>query len=242
MKRADQFLAEHGFAASRSEAQAAIRAGLVRVDGDVLAKPSKTISEGAIIEYQKPHPFVSRGGVKLAAALEQFSLSSEGRVALDIGASTGGFTEVLLAGGAEKVFAIDVGHAQMNPILAKDRRITVRDGVNARDLTETHVPEAPQAITADVSFIGLKLVLPPALAMAASGAWLVALVKPQFEVGRDWIGKGGIVRDGEAQDKALREITAWIGSQKGWSVLGTMESPIQGGDGNKEFLIAAQKA
>ena len=242
MTRADQFLVEQGFAASRSEAQAAIRAGLVRVDGAVLDKPSRTVAEGAAIAYRKPHPFVSRGGVKLAAALEQFSLSPDGRVALDIGASTGGFTDVLLAGGAEKVFAIDVGHAQMNPGLARDRRIIVRDGVNARDLTEQHVPQPPQAITADVSFIGLKLVLPPALAMAAGGAWLVALVKPQFEVGRDWIGKGGIVRDDEAQDAALKDIVSWLGGQKGWSVLGTMESPIQGGDGNKEFLIAAEKA
>jgi 23S rRNA (cytidine1920-2'-O)/16S rRNA (cytidine1409-2'-O)-methyltransferase len=242
MTRADQFLVEQGFAASRSEAQAAIRAGLVRIDGDVLAKPSKPMTAGAKIEYQKPHPYVSRGGIKLAAALEKFALSPEGRVALDIGASTGGFTEVLLGGGATKVYAIDVGHAQMNPALARDRRVAARDGVNARDLTEQHVPHAPGAITADVSFIGLKLVLPPALAMAASGAWLVALVKPQFEVGRDWIGKGGIVRDGEAQDAALRDIESWLGNQKGWSVLGTMESPIQGGDGNKEFLIAAQKA
>ena len=242
MTRADQFLVEQGFAASRTEAQAAIRAGLVRINGDVLAKPSKPMTAGATIEYQKPHPYVSRGGIKLAAALEQFKLSPEGRVALDIGASTVGFTEVLLAGGAVKVYAIDVGHAQMNPALARDRRVTARDGINARDLNESHVPQAPQAITADVSFIGLKLVLPPALTMAASGAWLVALVKPQFEVGRDWIGKGGIVRDGEAQDAALRDIESWLGGQKGWTVLGTMESPIQGGDGNKEFLIAAQKA
>src|ERR1700679_1555865 len=139
MKRADQFLVEQGFAVSRSEAQAAIRAGLVRVNGDVLAKPSKTIIEGAEIEYQKPHPFVSRGGVKLAAALEQFALSPEGRIALDIGASTGGFTDVLLAGGAAKVYAIDVGHGQMNSALARDRRVILREGVNARDLTDQHV-------------------------------------------------------------------------------------------------------
>jgi 23S rRNA (cytidine1920-2'-O)/16S rRNA (cytidine1409-2'-O)-methyltransferase len=242
MKRADQFLVEHGHAASRSEAQAAIRAGLVQVDGAVLDKPSRAVADGAAILYRKPHPFVSRGGLKLAAALEKFSLSPEGRIALDIGASTGGFTEVLLAGGAARVYAVDVGHGQMNPALARDRRVIACEGVNARDLTEQHVPQPPQAITADVSFIGLKLVLPPALAMAAGGAWLVALVKPQFEVGRNGVGKGGIVRDAEAQDAALRDIAAWLGSQKGWSVLGTMESPIQGGDGNKEFLIAAEKA
>jgi len=242
MTRADQFLVEQGFAASRSEAQAAIRAGLVRIDGNVLGKPSKPVAADANIEYRKPHPFVSRGGVKLAAALEHFALSPEGRVALDIGASTGGFTEVLLGGGASKIYAIDVGHAQMNAALARDRRVTVRDGVNARDLTEQHVPQVPEAITVDVSFIGLKLVRPPVLEMAASGAWLVALVKPQFEVGRDWVGKGGIVRDTEAREEALRDIAGWLGSQKGWTVLGSMESPIQGGDGNKEFFVAAQKA
>jgi 23S rRNA (cytidine1920-2'-O)/16S rRNA (cytidine1409-2'-O)-methyltransferase len=242
MKRADQFLVEKGHAASRSEAQAAIRAGLVKVDGQVLAKPSKNITDGVAIEYSKPHPYVSRGGVKLAAALDHFDLSPEGLVCLDIGASTGGFTEVLLAGGATRVYAVDVGHGQMHSRISRDPRVTVRDGVNARDLSPARVPEAPQAIVADVSFIGLKLALPPALDMAAPGAWLVALIKPQFEVGRVWIGKGGVVRDAEMQKEAVADIKQFIASQSRWSVIGHIESPIQGGDGNREFLIAAQKA
>jgi 23S rRNA (cytidine1920-2'-O)/16S rRNA (cytidine1409-2'-O)-methyltransferase len=242
MKRADQFLVEKGHAASRSEAQAAIRAGLVKVDGQVLEKPSKTLADGVAIEYQRPHPFVSRGGVKLAAALDHFQLSPEDRVCLDIGASTGGFSEVLLMGGAAKVYAVDVGHGQMHPRLKRDPRLVSKEGVNARDLTSVHVPQAPSAITADVSFIGLQLALPPALGMAAPGAWLVALVKPQFEAGRQWVGKGGIVRELEAQMQALNDIKGFIGGQSRWTVLGSIESPILGGEGNKEFLIAAQKS
>jgi 23S rRNA (cytidine1920-2'-O)/16S rRNA (cytidine1409-2'-O)-methyltransferase len=242
MRRADQFLVEMGHAASRSEAQAAIRMGLVKVDGEVLEKASRTLTEDAAIEYSKPHPFVSRGGVKLAAALDHFQLSSEDRVCLDIGASTGGFTEVLLMGGASRVYAIDVGHGQMHPRISRDRRVVAKDGVNARDLSRVHIPEPPGAITADVSFIGLSLALPPALDLAAPGAWLVALVKPQFEVGRAWVGKGGIVRDLEAQKEALSTIKSFIAGQSRWTVIGHIESPILGGEGNKEFLIAAQKA
>jgi 23S rRNA (cytidine1920-2'-O)/16S rRNA (cytidine1409-2'-O)-methyltransferase len=239
--RADIFLVEHGYAATRSEAQAAIKAGLVRANGEAIAKPSQSMNENANIEYAKPHPYVSRGGLKLAAALEKFALSPEDRICLDIGASTGGFTEVLLAGGASKVYAVDVGHGQLHGTLARDRRVVSREGVNARDLSSVQIPEAPNAIVADVSFIGLKLALPPALEMAAPGAWLVALVKPQFEVGRFAIGKGGIVRDARAHQAALDDIAAWIAA-KGWTVLGTMESPIPGGDGNREFLLAAAKS
>ena len=242
MKRADQLLVEKGHAASRTEAQAAIRAGLVRVDGEVLAKPSRNIEDSAAIEYAKPHPFVSRGGIKLAAALDHFELSPEGLVCLDIGASTGGFTEVLLAGGAAQVYAVDVGHGQMHARIQRDPRVVRRDGVNARDLSITHVPQAPGAVVADVSFIGLKLALPPALDMAASGAWLVALVKPQFEVGRLWVGKGGVVRDAGMRAAAVADIKQFIAGQPRWSVIGHIESPIQGGEGNREFLIAAQKA
>jgi 23S rRNA (cytidine1920-2'-O)/16S rRNA (cytidine1409-2'-O)-methyltransferase len=242
MKRADQILVEKGHAESRSEAQSAIRAGLVKVDGELVDKPSRGIAEGAVIQYAKPHPYVSRGGIKLAAALDHFDLSPEGRVCLDLGASTGGFSEVLLAGGARRVYAVDVGHGQMHPRLRRDARIVLRDGVNARDLSALHVPERPEAVVADVSFIGLKLALPPALDMAISGAWLVALVKPQFEVGRIKLGKGGIVKDIEAQLAALAEIKHFISGQSRWAVLGHIESPILGGEGNKEFLIAAQKA
>lgn len=242
MKRADIFLVETGYAASRSEAQAAIKAGLVKVDGEVLDKPSRHVAPGAAVAYQKPHPFVSRGALKLAAALDRFRLSPDGRVALDIGASTGGFTEVLLAGGARKVYAIDVGHDQLHARLRRDPRVVAKDGLNARDLTAAEVPEAAGAIVADVSFIGLKLVLLPALALAAKEAWLVALVKPQFEVGRAGVGKGGIVRNEAARQAAVEEIVAFLTQQSGWTVLGTMDSPIAGGDGNREFLVAAQKS
>jgi 23S rRNA (cytidine1920-2'-O)/16S rRNA (cytidine1409-2'-O)-methyltransferase len=242
MKRADQFLVEKGHAASRTEAQAAIRAGLVKVDGEVLAKPSKAIQDSCAIEYATPHPFVSRGGVKLAAALDHFELSPAALICLDIGASTGGFTDVLLAGGAARVYAIDVGHGQMHARLQRDPRVIRRDGVNARELSLAHVSEAPQALVADVSFIGLKLALPPALDMAAPGAWAVLLVKPQFEVGRFGVGKGGVVRDAELQVAAVADIKQFIAGQSRWKVIGHIESPIQGGNGNREFLIAAQKA
>ena len=237
MKRADLLLAEKGHAASRSEAQAAIRAGLVKVNGEVLTKPSKSIADDAAIEYQKPHPFVSRGGIKLAAALDHFQFSPEGLACLDIGASTGGFTDVLLAGGAVRVYALDVGHGQLHSRLRRDPRVIVRDGVNARDLSITHVPDAIQAIVVDVSFIGLKLVLPPALELAAPGAWLVALVKPQFEVGRLWVGKGGIVRDPELHRAACERVVKTV-TELGFET-NIMESPILGAEGNKEFLLHA---
>ena len=242
MTRADLFLVEQGFAVSRSEAQAAIHAGLVRADGAVIAKPSQTLTQGAAIQFVKPHPYVSRGALKLAAALEHFGLSPEGRTCLDIGASTGGFTEILLNGGARRVYAVDVGHGQMNPRLGRDPRIVRREGLNARELANTHIPEPLDVIVADVSFIGLKLVLPPAIALAAPGCWLVALVKPQFEIGRWAVGKGGIVRDAEAQAGALSAMSDWLAAQDDWSVLGSIESPIAGGDGNREFLIAARKS
>jgi 23S rRNA (cytidine1920-2'-O)/16S rRNA (cytidine1409-2'-O)-methyltransferase len=241
-ERADVFLVENGYAASRSEAQAAIHAGRVSVNGKVVIKPSQTVIGGAAIQYEKAHPYVSRGALKLAAALDHFKLSPDGLVCVDIGASTGGFTEVLLERGAARVYAVDVGHAQIHAKLRRDPRVNLRDGVNARDLSAAHVPESFGAVVADVSFIGLRLALPPALAMAAPGTWLVALVKPQFEVGRFAVGKGGIVRDGDAQDAALAEIEKWISSVDGWNALGHMESPIQGGDGNREFLLAARKS
>ncbi|MDE1986486.1 MAG: TlyA family RNA methyltransferase [Alphaproteobacteria bacterium] len=240
--RADLFLVEHGYAASRAEAQAAIRAGRVAVDGKPVLKPSQIVAKSATIAYEKPHPYVSRGALKLVAALDYFELSPAGLVCVDIGASTGGFTEVLLERGAGKVYAVDVGHGQLREKLAADRRVVSLEGVNARELTQMQIPEAMDAIVADVSFIGLKLVLPPVLKFAREGAWLVALIKPQFEVGREWIGKGGLVKDMAAQDEAVKEIVAWLSGQPGWSVVGTMDSPIAGGDGNREFLIAAKKS
>ena len=242
MTRADQFLVEQGYAKSRAEAQAAIKAGLVQVDGQTLTKSSKPVPMEAVIAYQRPHDFVSRGGVKLAAALERFGLDANDRVALDVGASTGGFSQVLLQAGAAKVYAVDVGHDQMHPVLARDPRIVRRDGVNARNLSRNEVPEIVSVITLDVSFIGLRLVLPPVMALAGQGAWMVALVKPQFEVGRDGLSKGGIVRDEELRDASLAGIEEFIGAQAGWKIEGRMESPITGGDGNREFLVAALRS
>lgn len=240
-QRADVFLVERGFAESRAEAQAAISSGLVSADGRTIVKSSQRLNADTCIVYAKPHPYVSRGALKLAAALDAFALSPEGLVCLDIGASTGGFTEVLLERGAAKVVALDVGHDQLHPKLAADGRIISVEGRNARDLTAADLPEMPGAITADVSFIGLKLALPPALALAKPGAWLVALVKPQFELGRARIGKGGIVRDEADRRFACDDIARWISSVQGWTVEGVIESPIAGGDGNREYLLAARK-
>jgi len=240
--RADVFLVEQGYAKSRSEAQAAIKAGLVRAGGALLSKPSQSIVAGSRIEYQKPHPFVSRGGVKLAMALDCFGLSPGARVCLDLGASTSGFTQVLLDRGATRVYALDVGSGQMDADLARDPRVCLREGVNARDIKSADFAEPITALTADVSFISLKLALPPALSLAATGAWGIVLVKPQFEAGREAVGKGGIVQDAAAREAALKSISDLIAATPGWRVLGAIESPIQGGDGNIEYLLAAHKA
>jgi 23S rRNA (cytidine1920-2'-O)/16S rRNA (cytidine1409-2'-O)-methyltransferase len=240
--RADVFLVEHGYAKSRSEAQAAIRLGRVRADGVIIAKPSQPIAAGAAIAYEPPHPFVSRGGVKLKAALTHFALSPRDRVCVDLGASTGGFTQVLLEEGAAKVYAVDVGHGQMDKRLADDPRVIRREGRNARALSAADVPEPVGAVTADLSFISLELALPPALSLAAPGAWLVALVKPQFEVGRAAIGKSGVVRDEKARAASVAGIAHFVEEQPGWRVLGQIESPIKGGEGNVEYLLAAVKS
>ena len=239
--RADMFLVRNGYAKSRTEAQSAIRSGRLKVNGEIVSKPSRTLDPHAQIEYVKPHPYVSRGALKLLAALDHFDLSPQDRVCLDVGASTGGFTEVLLERGASKVYAVDVGHSQMHPKVRRDERVVACDGVNARALTRAQVLETPYALTIDVSFIGLKLALPPALSLAGAGAWLVALVKPQFEVGKFAIGKGGIVKDAEAREAAVKNVSEWIGDQAGWTIQGHIESPIEGGDGNREYLIAAKK-
>ncbi|MBV8976037.1 MAG: TlyA family RNA methyltransferase [Alphaproteobacteria bacterium] len=239
--RADVFLVEHGYAQTRAEAQEAIAAGCVSSGGKLVTKPSQRLNESAHIKYSRAHPFVSRGALKLSAALDTFELSPRDRICLDIGASTGGFSQVLLLRGARRVYAVDVGHGQLAPKIAADHRVVVLEGTNARDLTEAAISCRPQAVVADVSFISLTLVLPNALALADRGAWLVALVKPQFEVGRAHVGKGGIVKDAQRQRDAVDRIGQWIAKEQGWSVLGTMESPVKGGDGNREFLIAARK-
>jgi 23S rRNA (cytidine1920-2'-O)/16S rRNA (cytidine1409-2'-O)-methyltransferase len=239
--RADVFLVEHGYARTRAEAQEAIEAGNVFDGGRRIVKPSQRLNESAHIKYARAHPFVSRGALKLAAALNHFQLSPRGLVCLDLGASTGGFSEVLLMHGAKKIFAVDVGHGQLDPAIANDPRVVSIERTNARDLSSKLFPEAPEAIVADLSFISLKLGLPKALELAASNAWLVALVKPQFEVGKAHIGKGGIVRDEAMQEAALSDVAAWLSANPGWSVTGSIPSPVKGGDGNREFLLAGRK-
>jgi len=238
--RADVFLVEHGYARTRAEAQEAIVAGKVFDGGRRIIKPSQHLNETSRIKYERAHPFVSRGALKLAGALKHFDLSPHGLVCLDLGASTGGFSEVLLMHGAKKIFAVDVGHGQLDPKIANDPRVVSIERTNARDMKP--LAEAPQAIVADLSFISLKLALPPALAMAASGAWLIALVKPQFEAGKGNVGRGGIVRDEAIQNAVLADIKVWLPTNSGWRVSGSMDSPVVGGDGNREFLIAARKS
>jgi 23S rRNA (cytidine1920-2'-O)/16S rRNA (cytidine1409-2'-O)-methyltransferase len=243
-RRLDELLVERGLAESRTRAQALILAGLVfGAGGERLDKPGRSLSSDAEIEVKgRDHPWVSRGGVKLAHGLDRFAIDPTGKVALDIGASTGGFTDVLLARGATRVYAVDVGHGQLAWKLRTDSRVAVRERLNARHLTEVEVPERVDLVVCDASFISLKTVLPAALALAKGGASLIALIKPQFEVGPGQVGKGGVVRDPALHDRVCREIEAWLGAQPGWRVLGVTESPIRGPEGNKEFLIAALKA
>ena len=237
-KRADIVLVERGFFPSRARAQAAIAAGLVSVGGVALTKASETLAYDAPIAAEAPHPYVSRGGVKLSAALDAFNLDPAGLVCLDVGASTGGFTDVLIARGAAKVVAVDVGRGQFDSRLAADPRVRLLEGRDARALTEERLAERPAAIVIDVSFISQRLVLPHVLKLAAGGAWLVSLVKPQFEVGRADIAKGR-VRSEAALERACAAVRAAIEAQ-GWTILGLIPSPILGGSGAKEFLIAAR--
>ena len=216
-------------------------AGLVFSGDRRLDKPGTTIAADAALEVRgADHPWVSRGGLKLDHALRHFRIDVSGAIALDLGASTGGFTDVLLARGAARVYAVDVGHGQLAWKLRNDPRVFVLEGVNARNLTARKIPEPPGVIVCDASFIGLEVVLPAPLALAAPGAHLVALIKPQFEAGRGKVGKGGIVRDPDVHADVCRRIEAWLGALPGWSVIGTVESPITGQEGNREFLISAR--
>lgn len=237
-RRIDVLLVERGLFDSRAKAQEAIAAGKVRVDGRCVRKASEKFASDARIQAEAPYPWVSRGGVKLAAACDHFGFSPSARVCLDVGASTGGFTHVLLARGAACVHAIDVGHGQLHPSLAADPRVMARDKSDARGLRPGQFPELPSAIVCDVSFISLALVLPTALALAPRGAWLVALIKPQFEVGPAFVTKG-LVKDAGARDKAVAAI-ADVVRVAGWQVEGVIPSPIAGGDGNIEFLLGAR--
>lgn len=238
--RLDQALVARGLAHSRSRAGDLVRRGLVRVDGQVVTKAGHAVVAANRLEVDgQSARWVSRGAEKLLAALEVFGFEPNGRTALDIGASTGGFTEVLLDRGARRVYAVDVGHGQLHARLAGDRRVVMLEGVDARALASNLVPEPVGAIVVDVSFIAIAKVLPATLALAAPGAWLVALVKPQFEVGRARIGKGGIVRERDARERAVASARAWLDAQPGWSVVGDVASPLAGGDGNVEHLLGA---
>ncbi|HVV93628.1 MAG TPA: TlyA family RNA methyltransferase [Hyphomicrobiales bacterium] len=239
-ERADRLLVARGLFATRAQAQAAIAAGTVVADGRAVAKPSDLLAPDAAIEAAPAHPWVSRGGVKLAHALDAFGIDPAGRVCLDVGASTGGFTDVLLARGAATVVAVDVGHGQLHPKIAGDPRVVSLEGKDVRDLAAADLPSPPNLIVADVSFAPLAAVLPAALALAAPATELVALVKPQFEVGRAGVGKGGIVRDPALHEAVCRDAAALVAGL-GWRVLGTIASPIAGGDGNREFLLGARR-
>lgn len=240
-KRADLLLVERGLFESRAKARAAIEAGGVTVDGHIVAKASELIDEASKIVAAAAYPWVGRGALKLLHALETWPIPVDGRVVLDVGASIGGFTEVALSHGAARVYAIDVGRGQLHPRLAADPRVVGLEGLDARSLTTELIPEPPGLVVTDVSFIGLAKALPAALALAAPGADLVALVKPQFEVGPGRVGKGGMVKDEAARAEALDGVRSFL-EGAGWRVEATTQSPIAGGDGNLEWLLWAKKS
>jgi 23S rRNA (cytidine1920-2'-O)/16S rRNA (cytidine1409-2'-O)-methyltransferase len=242
-QRADQLLVERGLAESRARGQALILAGRVFTGERRVAKPGEALRADAPLGVRgQDHPWVSRGGVKLAHALDHFALSPSGRVCLDVGASTGGFTDVLLARGAARVHAVDVGRGQLAWKLRGDPRVVPHERVNARYLVAETIGESVAALVCDASFIGLATLLPAPLALCAPGAWAVALIKPQFEAGPAAVGGGGVVRDAAVHRAVCERISEWWGSRPGWTVLGVAESPISGRDGNREFLIAASLA
>lgn len=240
--RIDQLLVARGLFDSRARARAAIEAGLVLADGVAVQKPSEQIDENAVLEAQPAHRWVGRGALKLDHALDLWPIAVEGRVALDVGASTGGFTEVCLDRGAARVFAVDVGFGQMHDRVADDPRAVNLERTDARDLNPDLIPQAPSLIVCDASFISLSKVLPAALALAADDVDLVTLVKPQFEAdGPGGVGKKGVVKDPQAHVAAVQRVSDWLESV-GWTVQATTESPITGGDGNVEFLLWAKRA
>ena len=242
-RRADQLLVEQGLAESRAKAQALILAGVVNCAGRRIDKPGDQLAADAALAVKgNDHPWVSRGGLKLAHALDHFGIVVHGKTALDIGASTGGFTDVLLSRGAGRVYAVDVGHGQLAWKLRQDPRVIVYERVNARHLTRAHVPEPVDMITCDASFIGLATVLPAPLALAAGEAELVALVKPQFEAGREHVGKGGVVRDAAIHREVCERAAAWVAARPGWTFVGVVESPVLGPQGNREFLLYARRS
>jgi 23S rRNA (cytidine1920-2'-O)/16S rRNA (cytidine1409-2'-O)-methyltransferase len=238
-QRADRLLVERGLFDSRAKAQAAIAAGLVSANDVTVRKASEEIPIDATLRASTAHPYVSRGGLKLVAALDHFGFDPKAKVCLDVGASTGGFTQVLLERGAAQVYAVDVGHGQLHEDLRARREVVSLEDTDIRTLSPARLAERPGLITVDVSFISLKQVLPAALALAKRPAQLVALIKPQFEAGRNVVKKG-IVRDEAVRAAVCADISAFVASL-GWRVLGVIQSPIAGGDGNAEFLLGAAR-
>jgi 23S rRNA (cytidine1920-2'-O)/16S rRNA (cytidine1409-2'-O)-methyltransferase len=238
-RRADRLLVERGLFDSRAKAQAAIAAGLVTANGVPVRKPSDEIPLDAALRAEPAHPWVSRGGVKLAAALDHFGFAPAGHVCLDVGASTGGFTQVLLARGARRIYAVDVGRDQFHASLRTEASVMLFEETDIRGLDPGRLPEPPDFLVIDVSFIPLKLVLPPALALLRTPARLVALIKPQFEAGRRHLKKG-IVRDPQVHAAVCEEVANFV-AKLGWTVAGVLPSPIAGGEGNREFLLGATR-
>ncbi|MSO54596.1 MAG: TlyA family RNA methyltransferase [Rhodospirillales bacterium] len=242
-RRLDQLLVERGLAENPAKAQAFVLAGRVFSGERRLEKAGQPVDVDIAVEVRGPvHPWVSRGALKLVHGLDHFAIDPKGQVCLDIGVSTGGFTEVLLARGATKVYAIDVGRGQIAWKLRQDPRVILRERTHARDLDRRLVPDAPSLAVCDVSFISLMQALPAPLGLIAAGGTVIALIKPQFEVGKNRVGVGGIVREPRLHREACETIRAWLAAQSGWTVLGITESPITGADGNHEFLIAARRA
>ncbi|MBX3570438.1 MAG: TlyA family RNA methyltransferase [Rhizobiaceae bacterium] len=242
--RLDELLVRRGHFSSRSRARDAIERATVTVAGIIASKPGAMVADDAELGVDDAAGrYVARSALKLVAGLDHFGVAVAGATALDLGASTGGFTQVLLERGAAKVHAVDVGHGQFHQSLRSDPRVNLREGLNARDLSMADLGgDAPDLLVCDVSFISLKLALPPALALAAPGGRGVFLVKPQFEAGREAIGKGGLLRDPAQGPRIASDLAAWLGSVPGWRVLGVIDSPISGGDGNREYLLGAVKS
>lgn len=236
-RRLDQWLVDRGLAESREKAQRLILAGAVRVDGHPAGKAGHRYPEDARIERVREARFVSRGGEKLEEAFQRFGLDVQGRICLDVGASTGGFTDVLLQHGAARVYAVDVGRAQLHPRMASDNRVVVMDRCNARYLTADRFPERPVFAAVDVSFISLRLVLPAVKEVLRPGAEVVTLVKPQFEAGRGDVGRGGVVRDPSVRERVVARILAFGETELGWTWRGTCPSPLLGPAGNVEYLM-----
>ncbi|HVY17364.1 MAG TPA: TlyA family RNA methyltransferase [Rhodopila sp.] len=238
--RADQLLVQRGLVESRTRAQALILAGKVFSNDRRIAKAGDMLAEETPLDVRgQDHPWVSRGGLKLAHGLAHFGFSPAGRICLDIGASTGGFTDVLLAHGAAKVHAVDVGHGQLAWKLRSDPRVVVHEKTNARYLDRATIPDPIEALVCDASFIGLATVLPAPLALCVAGAWAIVLIKPQFEAGAAAVGPKGVVRDPEVHRAVCERVADWWKQIPGWHVVGLTESPITGPEGNKEFLLGA---